>query len=403
MPGFVYRVIDSDGKERKGSMNASTKEQAEGRLISEGLIIVDVSMEEIMDDDSLFGKGRIGYEEFAAFSRQFSHFYRAGIGTVNVLKMMAEQTDNKYMHNVINYLIDRVKEGTSFSKAVADCDVFPHFFTTIVEAGETKGDLCAAMDRLETHFEMLKKRAETTKRVIIYPLCLTLATVLILFGVMIFIVPSFFAMFADIEIDMPLSSKVIIAISDFLVRRWYLALIILLMLALAAFFFVRSKIGRVFLSRFRITYQGIHRRRMAEDCAIFSRMMTTLLYSGIPLARSLELTANQFMSHVIFRRALLKARDQVASGEALSKQLDRAGFFPKFLINMISVGEETGNLTAMFENAADYYEGEYETAVRKTASCMEPAIVVILAIAVGFVIMAMLRPLLILYETVGNM
>lgn len=403
MPGFVYRVIDSDGRERKGTMNASTKEQVEGRLISEGLIIVDVDMEEILDDDSLFGKGKLSYAELEMFCRQFSHFSRAGIGTVNVLRMMAEQTDNKYMHNVVNYLIDRIREGISLSKAMIDCDVFPIFFTTVIEAGEKKGNLCPAMDRLAHHFEMMEKRSESTKKVIVYPIGLTIATFLILFGVLVFIAPGFFGMFADMEINMPLATKVIMAISGFLVKRWYIVLLVLVVAAAAVYFFVRSRTGRVFVSRFRVTYQGMHRRRMLEDCAIFCRMMATLLYAEVPLVRALELSGNQFMNHVIVRRAILRAKDQVAAGAALSKQLDKAGFFPKFLINMVSVGEETGNLKEMFENAADYYEEEYEVAIRRMASFMEPLVIVILAVAVGLVIMAMLEPLLMLYEAVGNM
>lgn len=403
MPGFVYRVIDSDGKERKGTMNASTREQVEGRLISEGLIIVDVGMEELLDDDSLFGKGKIGSDELGFFCRQFSQFSKAGIGTVNVLRMMAEQTDNKFMRNVVNYLIDRIVEGIPLSKAMIDCDIFPAFFTTVVEAGEKNGNLGVAMDKLAFHFEMMSKRNEAEKRTIIYPLGLVITTVLILFGVIVFIVPGFFGMFSDMEINMPISTRIIIAISGFLTKKWWLVIILLAVVFGAVFFFKRSRTGRVFASRFRVTYQGMFRRRMIEDCATFCRMMATLLYSDVPLVRALELSCNQFMNHIIFRRAILKAKDQVAAGAALSKQLDRAGFFPKLLINMISIGEETGNLKEMFNQAAEYYEKESEIAIRKTAAAIEPLIVVILAIAVGLVVMAMLRPLLMLYEAVGNM
>lgn len=403
MPGFVYRVIDSDGKERKGTMNASTKEQVEGRLISEGLIIVDVDMEELLDDDSLFGKGKIGSAELALFCRQFSQFCKAGIGTVNVLRMMAEQTDNKYMHNVVNYLTDRIVEGVSLSRAMIDCDIFPAFFTTVVESGEKSGCLGDSMDRLAFHFEMISKRDEAERRSIIYPLGLVLATVLILFGVIVFIVPGFFGMFADMEINMPLSTRIIISVSSFLTDKWWLVLVILAAIFVGVIYFRKSRTGRVFLSRFRVTYQGMYKRRMIEDCATFCRMMATLLYSDVPLVRALELSGNQFMDHIIFRRAILKAKDQVAAGASLSKQLDKAAFFPKLLINMISVGEETGNLKEMFNQAAEYYERESEIAIRKTATVVEPVIVIVLAIAVGLVVMAMLRPLLMLYEAVGNM
>lgn len=403
MPGFVYRVIDSDGRERKGNMNAPSKEQVQNRLIAEGLIIVDVDIDDILDSESLFGRGKINFCSLAYLCRQMSYMLKAGISAVHALTMMAEQLSDKYFRNVVNFMIDQIHEGTTFAEAARNADVFPEEFLTVVETSEKAGALYGGMNSLAEYYEREAKRDKLKKRALWYPVSLIVLTVLIVIGALIFVVPGFMGMFVDMQINMPRLSRIVSAIGVFLSEKWWILLIAVAVIAACVTAFLRSRTGMIFASRFRINYPGMYKRKMIEDCAAFSGQMALMLGAGVSLAKALEVTSSAFSHHVIMRKAIVKARNQVVTGGSLSKQLEAAGFFPRMLINMISVGEETGDIKGMFETAADYYEEESMNALHKYISTVEPVMILILAVLIGLVIMSLITPLLRLYETVGNM
>lgn len=402
MPSFSYRVIDADGKERKGNMNAPAKEHIEKRLMSEGLIVVDVDRDEILDDGSLFGRGKLNDSDFATFTRQLSYFLKAGIGVINSLKMMEEQTENKKMRNAISYLIDQISVGDSLSLAMSNSDLFPEPLVAVVEAGENGGRLTDNLDRMTQYFEKCSARKEKIKKSIGYPVFMTAVVLFVILGVLLFVVPVFMGMLETVDIVLPLSARAIIGISTFLRKKFWLILIIVIALAGLVLFGVRSKTGRIFLSRVRINYPGIGNRRILCDCAEFSSLMSAMLYSDVPLARALELSAGMYTKHLLFKKAIVNAKSSVAAGSSLAQSLD-ASVFPKLLINMLSIGEESGSLKELFDNAADYYDEQFEAAVRKSAMVTEIVLVISLALMLGIVVTALLKPLLVLYEAVGSM
>lgn len=402
MPSFSYKVIDADGKERKGNMNAPAKEHIEKRLMSEGLIIVDVDKEEMLDDGSLFGRGKLDDSDFAAFTRQLSHFLKAGIGVINSLRMMEEQSDNKKMQNAISYLIDQISVGDSLSLAMSNSDLFPEPLIAVVEASENTGRFTDNLDRMTKYFENCASRKDKIRKSIGYPIFMSFVVLFIILGVLLFVVPSFMGMLQDVDIVLPFSAKALIGVSMFLRSKWWLILFIAVVLCGLTVFAVKSKTGRIFLSRFRISYPGIGSRRIMCDCAEFAGLMSAVLYADIPMIKALELAAGEFSNHLLLKKAILNVKGQVASGSSLSQSMN-AEIFPKLMINMLSIGEESGSLKEMFDNAADYYEEQFESAIRKSAMVTEVVLVVSLAVVLGIVVMALLKPLLALYEAVGSM
>jgi len=383
--------------------NTSDKKQTDKKHSSEGLIIVDADKEEILDGDTLFGRGKLKDCDFAEYTRQLSRFLGAGIGVINSLKMMEEQIDNKKMKNTISYLTDQISEGNSLALSMAYADVFPEAMISVIESGENTGRLRECLDGLTVYYEKRIHREESIKKAFWYPSFIMVAILAILAGVLVFVVPGFVGMLDGIEINFPFSSRLVFGISDLLRQRWWLLLIIAAVIIVLCIFIFRSKSGRIFKSRFRLNYPGLWNRRIDSDCAEFSRIMSTMLWAGIPIARALELASYSFPEHVLFRKGIMKIKNQLSAGGSLSNHLADAGIFPKLLINMISIGEESGNLKEMFENAAEYYETDFENAARKSSVLNELVMFIILAIILGTVVMALLRPLLILFEAVGSM
>ena len=403
MPGFSYKVIDSDGKERKGNMNAPTREQVQKRLNAEGLIIVDVDPIELLEGDSMFGRGRITDRDISEFCMQLSQLMRAGVGTVNALKMMADQTEGRKMSNVVTYLVEQVMNGAQLYEAMATSEIFSQYLVAAVEAGEQNGSLIENLDLMGRYYDRTDYRNDAIRKSVVYPAFIMLVILIVIAGVLIFVVPGFMGMISGLDIQLSKATKITVAMSNYLTKKWWLLLLIAAAMAIAFKLFARRRVGRVFFSRVRVNYPGMFKRKLYEDMSAFTGLMCTLMYSGCPLAKSLELAGNSFMEHVLMRRAILRAKDYVSSGGALSKQMETEGFFPKMFINMIAVGEESGNLKEMFGNAAEYYDRKADNSIKRTALVLEPVAVVVLSLLIGFIVISMLQPLLALYEAVGSM
>lgn len=403
MPNFSYRVIDSDGKERKGSMNAPGKEQIEKKLTSEGLIIVDVDKEDLLDDGSLFGRGKVDLHDFAMFTRQLSQFLKAGIGVINSLRMMEEQIENSKMKNTVAYLAEQISEGDSLSLSMQNSDIFPESLVAVVESGEDNGRLTEYLENMTVYFEKCEARDNMIKKAICYPFMCMLMVLIATVSVIIFVVPSFMDMLEGLDIRLPLSTRIIVGISTFLGRRWWFFLILVALIVLIYEFIVRSRAGRNFASKMRIKFPGLLKYKLLNDCAKFTRIMSVLLKADIPLIRALEISGNQFIKHVLFKKGIIKVKTEIASGGSLSNSLEKSGVFPKLLVNMLSIGEESGSIIGMFENAAEYYENQFEDAVRKSSAIVEFVLIALMIVVLGAVIMSLLKPLLILFETVGSM
>ena len=403
MPGFSYKVIDSDGRERKGNMNAPSVLQVEKRLSQQGLIIVEIEEIELFGNDSMFGRGRITSFDLTNFCSQFVHLSRAGIGTINVLKMMAEQTKNKKLKLVCEYLSEQISEGTTLGEAMSNADVFPKPLVAAVEAGEAKGRLADNMERMAEYYDASRNRRDLTQRAILYPAFIAVVILLVIAGVLVYVVPSFMDMIDGIVTTLPLSTRITLGISELLTKRIWVFIILIAVLFMGLIWLRVSRSGQTFRSRLRTKYKGMFERKALEDCASFASCMTALLYSGIPLATALELTGNSYAEHVIFKRKILKARDYVSSGGALSKYLEGSDLLPKMFVNMIAIGEETGHFKEMFKSADDYYEREFEDSIRKTTAILEPLLVFLLALILGAVVVSLIKPLIALFEAVGSM
>lgn len=403
MPGFIYRAIGNDGKEKKGNVTAVSIEQAAAKLKADGLIITKIDPETALNKDISFGTPSVKPRDYSVFCRQFVSIIKAGVSVINALQMMSEQTENKALKAAVICLVDDLGKGETLSGAMRKQKVFPPIFTNLVEAGEATGSLETSFERMALQYEKEAKLKAIIKKATIYPIIVLCVAVGVIIAMMTFVIPNFMSMFDDMDVEMPKITLAVIAMSDFFVAYWWLVLIIIVVLVVVLKAYAKTTSGKLFFGKVKIKAPGLGQLQVKTNCATFSRTLSTLLRAGVPMIDALEITGNSLEGNIHFQRATYQARDQVGNGVALSKPLKMCGLYPPMVIHMTSIGEETGNLEDMLENVAEYYEEEVAEATEQMMAVMEPLIIVVLAVVVGVIIMAILAPMLTLYESIGNL
>lgn len=403
MPGFIYKAIGNDGKEKKGNVTAVSIEQAAAKLKADGLIITKLDPETALNKEISFGAPRVSPRDYSVFCRQFVAIIKAGVSVINALQMMSEQTENKALKAAVICLVDDLGKGETLSGAMKKQKVFPSIFTNLVEAGEATGSLETSFERMALQYEKEATLKAIIKKATIYPIIVLCVAVGVIFAMMTFVIPNFMSMFDDMDVKMPKITLIVIAMSDFFVDYWWLLAIIIVILVFLIKTYAKTTSGKVFFGTLKVKAPGIGQLQTKTNCATFCRTLSTLLKAGVPMIDALEIAGNSMEQNILFQRAVYQARDQVGNGVALSKPLKMCGLFPPMVIHMTSIGEETGNLEDMLENVAEYYEEEVAEATEQMMAVMEPLIIVVLAVVVGVIIMAILAPMLTLYESIGNL
>lgn len=403
MPGYMYRAIGPDGKEKKGNITATNQEQAASKLKADGMIIMKIEPQSALNKDISFGAPRVKARDYAVFCRQFVAILKAGVSVINALQMMSEQTENKALRSATISLVDDLGKGETLSSAMRRQKVFPSIFVNLVEAGEATGSLETAFERMALQFEKEAKLKAIIKKATIYPIIVLIVAIGVIVAMMTFVIPNFMAMFADMDVEMPAITQAVIAMSDFFVAYWWLMLIIAIVAFVAIKLYSQTISGRVLFGTMKLKFPGMGQLQTKTNCATFARTLSTLLRAGVPMLESLEITGNSMDGNILFQRAVYQARDQVGNGVSLSKPIKMSGLFPPMVVHMVSIGEETGELEDMLENIAEYYEEEVAEATEQMMAVMEPLIIVVLAVIVGVIIMAILSPMLTLYDSIGNM
>lgn len=402
MAEFQYKMIGPDGKEKKGHMSAKTKEAAVAALKAEKNTVTYI--EEVSGlkkgIDFSFGK-RVKPRDFSIFCHQFVSIVGAGVTIVDAFNMLQEQTSNKALQGAVRAVHTDISKGDTLANSMRrQTGVFPEMLCNMVEAGEASGSLDKSFSRMATQFEKDAKLESAIKKALIYPIVLILVMIAVVFVMMTFVIPKFMGMFAEIGGDLPGVTKALIAVSDFFVGYWWLIIIVAIGLAVGYKAFYGTEPGKNLIDKLKLKIPFLGPVQTKSACARLGRTLCTLLGAGVPMIDALDITARS-MDNVHYKIAMKDAKDQVTRGVTLSRPLKTCGLFPPMVIHMVSIGEETGNIEAMLENVANYYEDDVQNATESMMAMMEPAIIIVMAGVVGFLVIAMLSPMFSLYESLG--
>ena len=404
MPGFSYVAVDKRGKEKRGSLEAETRERALEQLKAEGLIPVSVREQGALNKEIDFSIGKkVKPRDLSVFCRQFVSITQAGVPMKEALQMLSEQTENKWLKRAISEVLLNVEKGNTLADSMrSQPDIFPPMLVNMVEAGEQSGSLEMAFSRMAVHFEKEAKLKATIKKATIYPVILVIAAIGVIAVMLLFVIPIFIDMFADLDIEMPAITMFVMNSSKWMTSHWYVVLAIIVGVVAAYKLIYKTTQGRLTIDRIKMKMPLFGKLTVKTACSQFARTMSTLLMSGISTIDALE-TTSKIVNNIHYTNAMLKAREEVMKGVPLSEPLEASGIFPPMVYHMTGIGEETGNVEEMLEKMADYYDEEVEMTTQSVLAAMEPIIILFMALIIGTLVIAVISPIASMYNGLDNL
>ena len=404
MPGFSYVAVNQAGKEIKGSIDAENRERVAETLRRDGLLPLSIKEQGVLNKEIDFAIGKkVKPRDLSVFCRQFVSITEAGVPMKEALQMLAEQTENKWLKRAIAEVLTNVEKGNTLADSMmAFPDIFPGMLVNMVRAGEASGSLEMSFSRMATHFEKEAKLRATIMKATIYPIILICAAIGVVAVMLLFVIPIFVDMFADLDVQMPALTLAVMGASSWMASHWYVILIIAVIAAAAYRLIYQTDQGRLAIDNVKMKMPLFGKLTVKTACAQFARTMSTLLSAGLSTTSCLDIVAG-IMKNVHYANAFLKAKEEVMKGIPLSEPLQAAGIFPPMVYHMTGIGEETGNLEEMLEKLADYYDEEVEMTTQSILAAMEPLIIVFMALIVGTLVIAVILPIGAMYEGLDNL
>ena len=397
---YTWSGYDEKGKASSGMMDAVSIREAKLKLRSQGMFVSTITEEahglaSPFKNISLRGLlDRVGMEDLTVTTRQLSTLIGASIPLVDALSALYEQTDAPAMKKTIAQVRDSVNEGLSFGDALAQHKrVFPDLYVNMVRSGEASGALDVVLLRLAEFMEGQHRLRAKIGAAMVYPAVLLMISLVVLMYLLTAVVPKVVGMFESMKQTLPLPTRILIAISSFLSWTWWM---IIIGIVLGVVFIVKwrkTDQGALKFDRFRLRFPVYGTIYKKVSVARFARTLGTLLSSGVPIIESLRIVKT-VVQNKIMEIAIENSMTEIMDGSSLAAPLKKSGVFPPILVHMVSVGEKSGSLEEMLMKAAESYEGDVETTVAGLTSVIEPLMIVIMGMLVGFVVLSILLPML---------
>jgi len=398
MPTYVFKGRNRSNEIVVGERVADTRDALRQLLRREQVTLTSVKEKgREIGIPKLGGRKKVKSKDLSVFTRQFSVMIDAGLPLVQCLEILAQQQENKYFRQTLLQVRQDVEEGSTLAAAMARHPrVFDQLYTNMVDAGETGGILDLILQRLSTFIEKLVKLKRDIISAMIYPAAVILMAIGAVSVIMIVVIPQFQNIFLGLlgpGEQLPLPTRIVVGISDFM-AGWGGAVILATIIAsvVAIKFYYRTTNGHRNIDRIllKVPVLGSIFRKIAV--ARFSRTLSTLLSSGVPILQALDITART-SGNVIIEEAIIKVRMGVERGENFVDPLKATEVFPNMVAQMIGIGEQTGALDAMLGKIADFYEQEVDTAISNMLTLMEPLLIGFLGVTIGSIVIAMYLPL----------
>lgn len=404
MAAWGYVAIDKGGKEIKGSKDADNKELVLRDLKNQGLIVLEITEQNMLTKDISFDFGsKPTPRDMAVFCRQFASITRAGVTIIETLNMLADSTENKKMQKAIYAVRADVEKGESFADSMAQHPaVFPELLVQMARAGEASGSLDTAMERMAIQFEKSAKTQALVKKAMIYPIVVACVAVAVVIVMLVFVIPRYMDMFEQLDAELPKITLAVIALSNFIKNNWFIIVPVVIAIVFAIKTYAKTNSGKHVFGKLQLKIPAIKNLVVKSACSQMSRTLSTLLTAGVPLIEAVDIVADT-MTNIWFKEALKAALEQIMIGVPLSQPLQTCGLFPPMVFHMIRIGEEAGSTEEMLNKLADYYEEEVEMAVQSLMAAMEPMIIIVLAGIVGILIAAVMAPMVNMYAALDNL
>ncbi len=394
---YEYKAKKLSGEVIEGILEADNRKLVINKL--QQMRVFPISVKErgggkgLSQEISLQTFARISGKDVTTFSRQISDLLRAGLPLVRCLDVISQQTSNPRMNRVIKAVDSDVQGGMAFCDALAkNSRVFTPLYCSMVRAGEVGGMLDAVMERLADFTEAEQETRGKIIAALTYPAFMMVVCVLVIIVLFTVVVPNFMVMFKDSDMELPVSTQALLSLTTFVGTWWWAMLLTVLMAVLLIRKYIQTEAGAVQFDRFKLRIPLIGELIRKREIAKFGRTLGTLLGNGVQILKALAIT-EEVITNRILRNEIQKFQDNIKEGERLSKRMAESQLFPPVAVNMVAVGEETGNLENTLQRVADAYEKETDRVIKTLTTIIEPLMIVVMAVVVGFIVFAMIMPI----------
>ncbi len=407
MAVFEYKGLNEAGKQVQGIRDADSAKTLRQVLRKEGIFLTEVVAEKAPGSAAAKGKGgsvnvnggalfgqRVGATDLAIMTRQLATLLGAGVALVEALTALQDQVDHEKLKMVVSQIKQRVNEGSSLADAMgAHPKIFNTLYVNMIRAGESSGALDIVLVRLADFTENQARLRQKVTGTLAYPAIMLLVSVGIVGILMTVVVPKVTKIFDDNKVTLPLMTRVLVAASNFMSNYWYLVIAAFIAAVVGFFKWKSSKTGKPTWDRLLLKAPIFGSLIRMIAIARFSRTLSTLLKSSVPLLAAMDIVRN-IVDNSVLAAVIENARDSIREGESIATPLKRSGEFPPLVYHMIAIGERSGQLEEMLVNVANAYEGQVEVRVSAMTTMLEPLMIVFLGGVVGFIVFSILTPIL---------
>ncbi|MFI5460504.1 MAG: type II secretion system F family protein [Isosphaerales bacterium] len=406
MPTFQYEAMDHTGREVKDSIDAATQEEAQQLIRQKGFFVTKIAEKAKKAKQRAaarkggrkrkksFTIGRISTKQLCTFTRQLSTLQDAGLPILRSLKILEGQSKPGVLKNALQDIVEDIESGSTLSEACAKHPkAFDRLYCNMIKAGEAGGALESILQRLADFKEKAQSLKRRIKSAMVYPVVVITVACVIVGFILYYIIPKFESIFKDFNIPLPRMTTILITSSHFLIKYFYVVFLTPLFLWIFVKLLYRNKTGAYICDRIKLITPVMGAIVEKSTVARTMRTLGTLVQSGVPILESLNIVRDT-AGNAVFERAFLRIYESIREGETIAQPLKEARIVDDIVVNMIDVGEETGELDTMLNKIADNYDEEVETAVESLVSLLEPIMIVILGGIIGFIVIALFLPLI---------
>lgn len=390
---FVWKGTSPQGEALGGEYKAENKQEVIGYLRKRRIQVRVVRAKPKEININLGIKKSIKVREMSVFTRQFSTMINAGLPIVQCLDILGKQTENDRLRNAINEVMMDVEGGATLADGLGKHkDIFSDLYTNMVDAGESGGILDTILQRLAVYLEKADALQRKVKSAMTYPTIVAAVAIGSTVFMLMFVIPVFAKMFSDFGGTLPTPTRIVMGFSDFLRGYWWALAASIAGIVVAFKQYYKTDKGRLNIDKLALRSPVLGNVLRKSSVARFTRTLGTLVGSGVPILQGLEITARTAGNKVI-ENAIEATRQSITQGDTISDPLRKSGVFPPMVVQMISVGEQTGAIDEMLSKIADFYDDEVDTAVDQLTSVIEPIMIVVMGVLVGGMLVAMYLPM----------
>jgi type IV pilus assembly protein PilC len=398
MARFKYSGRDRRGK-KQGMINAASRRDAMFKLKEEGIRVIEMTEvpETMMTKDLTFGNP-VKLQHFVIYLRQFATLLQAGVTVVDATSILAVQTESKTLKKVLLDTEQELREGNPYSEAVSKHKkVFNSMFINMVKAGEVSGNMDETLERLAENFEKQHYTRQKIVSALTYPIAIGFFAIAVVIFLLVSVVPTFVAMFADLGGELPGITKFVLAASNFMQSFWWLVALIIILIVFMVIYLRKIKKTKYYFDYFLLKMPIFGNLLQKAAIARMMRTLSSLFSSSVPILQAMSIVEKVVENEVI-AKVIRESRNSLEKGRSMTEPMNSHWAFPPLVTQMISIGEGTGALDAMLSKIAEFYEKEVEAGTDRLKSLIEPIMIVLLALLVGTIVAAIMVPMFTMFD-----